>query len=123
MFKLSSIWRRKNTGWNRRGAWSAYGRWFMLAMQSSPSPARNWMLLDASKRFRESLVAYSTTGKLKNFRYGVGEIKVQRPGLDTVEEVESLHELVTDLGPLASYLAKADLLLPADQPWIVKMQA
>ena len=41
-------------------------------------------------------------GKLKNFRYAVGEVKDQKAGLETLEEVESLHELVTDLGPLAS---------------------
>ena len=79
--------------------------------------------LDAAKGFFESLQAYSTTGKLKNFRYAVGEVKDQKAGLETLEEVESLHELVTDLGPLASYLAQAELVLPADQPWVAKMQA
>jgi hypothetical protein len=79
--------------------------------------------LDAAKGFLESLQAYSTTGKLKNFRYDVSEIKAQKAGLDTLEEVESLHELVTDLGPLASYLAQAEIVLPAENPWVAKMQA
>jgi hypothetical protein len=79
--------------------------------------------LDAAKGFLESLQAYSTTGKLKNFRYDVSEVKAQKAGLDTLEEVESLHELVTDMGPLASYLAQAEIVLPAEHPWVGKMQA
>jgi Family of unknown function (DUF6079) len=79
--------------------------------------------LEAAKAFLESLQAYSTTGKLKNFRYDAGEVKAQKAGLDTLAEVESLHELVTDLGPLASYLAQAEIVLHADHPWVGKMQA
>jgi hypothetical protein len=78
--------------------------------------------LDAAKGFLESLQAYSTTGKLKNFRHDVGEVKAQKAGLNTLEEVESLHELVTDLGPMASYLAQAEMVLPVDHPWVGKMQ-
>jgi Family of unknown function (DUF6079) len=85
--------------------------------------ADNRTRLDSAKAFLESLQAYSTTGKFKNFRYDVGEVKAQKVGLDTLEEVESLQEFVTDLGPLASYLAQAEIVLPADHPWIAKMQA
>jgi hypothetical protein len=79
--------------------------------------------LDEAKSFLESLQAYSTTGKLKNFRYDAAEVKGQKAGLEALDEVESLHELVTDLGPLASYLAQAEIVLPADHPWVAKMQA
>jgi hypothetical protein len=79
--------------------------------------------LDSVKGFLESLQAYSTTGKLKNFRYDVTEVRSQKAGLNTLEEIESLHELVTDLGPLASYLAQAEIVLPTDHPWVTTMQA
>ncbi len=79
--------------------------------------------LDAAKSFLESLQAYSTSGKLKNFRHDVSEVKAQKVGLATLDEVESLRELVTDLGPLASYLAQAEIVLPAEHPWVSKMQA
>jgi hypothetical protein len=78
--------------------------------------------LDNAKAFLESLQGYTTTGKLKNFRQDAQEVKAKKIGLDTLQEVESLHELVTDLGPLASYLSQAEIVLPSDYPWITKMQ-
>jgi len=79
--------------------------------------------LDDTKAFLESMQAYSSPGKLKNFRYDAGEVSGHRDGLKALNEVESLQELVTDLGPTASYLSTAEAVLPAEHKWIGRMKS
>lgn len=79
--------------------------------------------LDHLKGFLESLQAYSTAGKLKNFRYDAAEVLAQKVGLAALREISALQDLVNDLGPLASYLAQAELVLPTGDPWMQQMQA
>lgn len=79
--------------------------------------------LDDTKTFLESMQAYSTPGKLKNFRYDTREVSGHRDGLKALNEVESLQELVTDLGPTASYLSTAEAVLPSEHEWIGKMKS
>ena len=78
--------------------------------------------LDETKAFLESMQAYTTTGKLKNFRYGVSEVTAHRDGLNSLAEVRSLEELVFDLGATASYLSTAEAVLPTDHEWTCKMK-
>ncbi|MFQ5794413.1 MAG: DUF6079 family protein [Candidatus Bipolaricaulia bacterium] len=77
--------------------------------------------LDRTKEFLESLQAFNTPGKLKNFRYDMQEVKAQETGLQTLEKIETLRELVNDLGPIASYLSQAEHVLPDDHPWVNQM--
>jgi len=70
--------------------------------------------LDDTKAFLESMQAYSSPGKLKNFRYDAGEVSGHRDGLKALNKVESLQELVTDLAPTASYLSTAEAVLPSE---------
>ena len=79
--------------------------------------------LDETKTFLESLQAYTTTGKLKNFRYDASEVTAQRSGLESLAEIKSLEELVVDLGATASYLSTAEAVLPTGHEWIDKMKA
>jgi hypothetical protein len=78
--------------------------------------------LDETKTFLESLQAYTTTGKLKNFRYDASEVTAQRSGLESLAEIKSLEELVADLGSTASYLSTAEAVLPTGHEWIDKMK-
>ena len=78
---------------------------------------------DDSKNFLESLQPYSSPGKLKNFRYGVKEVKTQKAGFDTLNEVESLRKLVAELGTTASYMSAAEVVFPADHEWIGQMRS
>lgn len=78
--------------------------------------------LEDTKAFLESLQAYSTPGKLKNFHYDTQEVNRQQAGLQTLAEVESLQELVSDLGTTASYLSTAEAVLPTDHEWVVLMK-
>lgn len=79
--------------------------------------------LEKTKSFLESLQAYSTTGKLKNFRYDAQEVLAHRAGLDTLAAIRSLEALINDLGALASYLSTSEAVLPGGHDWIVKMKA
>jgi Family of unknown function (DUF6079) len=79
--------------------------------------------LDETKAFLESLQAYSTPGKLKNFRYNIEEVTSHRDGLNSLAEIKSLEELVADLGSTASYLSEAEHILPEKHDWIAKMKA
>ena len=79
--------------------------------------------LDGTKTFLESLQAYTSTGKLKNFRYDASEVTAHRDGLNSLAEIKSLEELVVDLGSTASYLSTAEAVLPTGHEWIDKMKA
>ncbi len=79
--------------------------------------------LDATKTFLESLQAYNTTGKLKNFRYDATEVKTHRDGLGALLETKTLQEIVTDFGPTGGYLTQAEAFLPSDHEWVDKMKA
>ena len=78
--------------------------------------------LDETKTFLESLQAYSSPGKLKNFRYDVQEVTSHRDGLNSLAEIESFQELVADLGATASFLSTAEAVLPAEHEWADEMK-
>ncbi len=79
--------------------------------------------LTTSKIFFESLQAYSTTGKLKNFRYSAEEVREQQTALDQLANIEKLQALVTELSPIATYLSKAEAVLPIDHEWNDQVKA
>ena len=79
--------------------------------------------LDGTKTFLESLQAYTSPGKLKNFRYDAPEVTGHREGLKFPKEIESLQKLVADLGATASYLSTAEAVLPAEHEWLNKMKS
>jgi len=77
--------------------------------------------LDKTKQFLESLQAYTSPGKLKNFRYDTQEVRSHRTGLKALEEIEFLEGLVNDLGATASYLSTAEAVLPTGHEWTERM--
>ena len=74
------------------------------------------------KAFLESLQGYSSPGKLKNFRFSAQEVRNRQRGLQTLDEIEALGEMTSELGSLASYLSTAEALLPVDHPWLKQMR-
>jgi hypothetical protein len=78
--------------------------------------------LDETKTFLESLQAYTSPGKLKNFRYDTQEVTSHRDGLNSLAEIESLQELVVDLSSTASFLSTAEAVLPPEDAWVAKMK-
>ena len=78
--------------------------------------------LDTLKVFLESLQAYSSPGRLKNFHYDRHEVDAQQAGLNALREVESLVALVAALGGTASFLSAAEVVLPPDHEWTARMK-
>ncbi len=78
--------------------------------------------LDETKTFLESLQAYTSPGKLKNFRYDTQEVTSHQDGLNSLAEIKSLEVLVADLGSTASFLSTAEAVLSADHEWVAKMK-
>ena len=79
--------------------------------------------LDELKGFLESLQAFNTPGKLKNFTRTITEIEAQKANLDLVKQVEELNDLVQELTPMTGYLATATAVLPPQDPWRDQMES
>lgn len=78
--------------------------------------------LDAAKTFFESVQGYKNPGQLKNFRHGVPEVEAQEQNLKALEAVTALQTLAGELGPVSTYLAHAETILPSDHSWLGKLQ-
>jgi hypothetical protein len=79
--------------------------------------------MDNTKQFFESLQGYTNAGQLKNFRHEAQEVTAKRDGLDALKQVDSLQLIASEFGPLAAYLATAEVSLPTDHPWVKTSQA
>lgn len=79
--------------------------------------------LESLKKFVESLQAFNSPGKLKNFRYNDKEVTGHRGEIQALEEIEFLQGLVADLGSTASYIVTAEAVLESNHDWIGKMRS
>ena len=78
--------------------------------------------LDKAKTLLESLQNFSSPGKLKNLKVDAGEITQQRKGMDALEQLQALQELVDELGNVASYLSTAEQVLPPEHAWVASVK-
>ena len=78
--------------------------------------------LDQTKTFLESLQAYSSPGKLKNFRYDAKEVKSRQEGLKILSEIKFFQKIVNELGPIASHLSTAEAILPTGHEWLARVK-
>ncbi len=78
--------------------------------------------LEHTKSFLESLQAYTSHGRLKNFRHDVSDVSSHRAGLESLAEVESLQGLVSELGPTATFLTAAEATLSPSHEWAERMK-
>lgn len=70
------------------------------------------------KSFLESLQAYTSAGRLKNFKYSAAEVQAQQTGMDGLKSLSNLQSLLTELGPISTYLSQAEIVLPDGHPWL-----
>ena len=78
--------------------------------------------LDEAKGFFESLQAYSSPGKLKNFRYSAPEVQAHEKAVKALDELDALREFIMDHSPTASWLSTAEAVLPAEHVWVNRMK-
>ena len=78
--------------------------------------------IERTKRFLESLQAYTSPGRLRNFGADAAEVKGHRAGLAALAEVESLGTLASDLAPAAAFLTAAEAALPPSHEWVGRMK-
>ncbi|MGJ0515483.1 MAG: DUF6079 family protein [Methylomicrobium sp.] len=78
--------------------------------------------LDEAKTFFESLQAYSSPGKLKNFRYSANEVMAHEKAVKVLDELDALREFIMDQGPTASWLSTAEAVLPVEHDWVDSMK-
>jgi hypothetical protein len=64
--------------------------------------------LENAKAFFESLQAYSSPGKLKNFRYSAPEVLAHAKAVKALDELDALREFIMDHSPTAAWLATAE---------------
>ncbi|HDR47062.1 MAG TPA: ATP-binding protein, partial [Geoalkalibacter subterraneus] len=64
--------------------------------------------LENAKAFFESLQAYSSPGKLKNFRYSAPEVLAHEKAVKALDELDALREFIMDHSPTAAWLAAAE---------------
>lgn len=79
--------------------------------------------LNEAKSLFESLQAYSSPGKLKNFRYDKNEILGHEQTIRILDELDTLREFVMDHSSTASWLSTAETLLPEGHGWLGKMHS
>jgi hypothetical protein len=77
-------------------------------------------LLVKAKEFLESLQAYNTPGKLKNFKYDADDIKGYQATFARLKEVEQLQAYCAELAQFTQYLSAAEAILPENHPWVAE---
>lgn len=78
------------------------------------------VLLVKAKEFLESLQAYNTPGKLKNFKYDADDIKGYATTFARLKEVEQLQAYCAELAQFTQYLSAAEAILPEGHPWVAE---
>ena len=78
--------------------------------------------LDDAKVFFESLQAFSTPGKLKNFNHSAPEVQAFEPAVKALDELDTLRSFIMDHSPAASWLSTAEAVLPSDHDWVDRMK-
>ncbi|WP_303674816.1 DUF6079 family protein [Vampirovibrio chlorellavorus] len=79
--------------------------------------------LDEAKSFFESLQAYTSPGKLKNFRYSAPEVLVHEKTIKILDKLDALRKFIVVHDPTISWLSKAEAVLPAEHNWVDRMRA
>ena len=70
-----------------------------------------------TKEFFESLTAFNSAAKLKNFNTPVVDIEAHRSSLDLLKTINAARDFIINLNPLINWLSTAENLLPTEHPW------
>ncbi len=78
--------------------------------------------LQQLQQFLESLLAYSTPGQFKNFRYSIDKITEQRSNFDTLQALQQLQTIIRELSQATAYLMAAEAVLPPEHDWVSNLK-
>lgn len=78
--------------------------------------------LSSAKEFLESLQAYNSPGKLKNFKHDVDGVKSHENALEILDELHDIEELTGELAKVTNYLNIAETVLPSENTWVKDMK-
>ncbi len=84
------------------------------SLLSDPEKESTRKLFEQTQSFLESLQAFDTPGRLKNFRNTSAEIQQHRNAFLRLKEFQALQSFVHETKPLASYLATVETVLPRE---------
>lgn len=79
--------------------------------------------MEAAKSFLESLQAFNSPGRLKNFKYSMEEVNAHQLAIKALEHIDTLNKLIQDLNPTISWLSHAEGVLHDEHPWIEGLKA
>ena len=93
------------------------------ALYTEAEIEQNSAVLTKAKDFLESLQAYNTPGKLKNFKYDAAEITGYKTTFGKLKEIDCLETFALEVSQLTQYLSMAETVLPDDHAWAVQSKA
>lgn len=93
-----------------------------LDLLASTGLSTQLLNLKGAKDFFESLQAYSSLGKLKNFHYSSQEVMLHKNALSSLDELDVQREFAMSHGSTASWLSTAGAVLPAENTWVNRMK-
>jgi hypothetical protein len=93
------------------------------ALYTEAEIEQNSAVLTKAKDFLESLQAYNTPGKLKNFKYDAAEITGYKATFGKLKEIDCLEAFALEVSQLTQYLSMAETVLPDDHAWAVQSKA
>jgi len=74
--------------------------------------------MDSAKLFLESLQAFSTPGKLKNFKHSASDVSMHQTALAGLDNIESLKSFEASLTSVIAWIISAEATLPEDHEWL-----
>ena len=95
--------------------------WGLPLLSDAAKSEYSTSLLQA-KNFFEALQAYTSPGKLKNFNYTVAEVTVHEKAITNLSTLAKLQDFVVNQSQIATWLANAESVLPAEHEWVDRMK-
>lgn len=93
--------------------------WGTPLLSDSEIAKANEKMSDA-KDFLESLQAFNSPAKLKNFKYSSAEVTKHQPALDKLREIEQLKKFAESISEFTVYLSNAQSIFHEDHDWTVR---
>ena len=76
--------------------------------------------MSEAKDFLESLQAFNSPAKLKNFKYTSAEVTKHQPALDKLKEIDQLKAFADSISEFTVYLSNAQSIFHEDSDWTTR---